>query len=65
MRGTLCMINLLTINDVIDALGISRTTFWRLRQDKAFPRPVFVSPRCPRWIEHELLHFVQNNKLNA
>ncbi|WP_428801413.1 helix-turn-helix transcriptional regulator [Vibrio kyushuensis] len=58
------MINLLNINEVISVLGISRTTFWRLRQNPTFPRTIFVSPGCPRWIEHELLHFVKNNKLS-
>ncbi|MEZ8050604.1 MULTISPECIES: helix-turn-helix transcriptional regulator [unclassified Vibrio] len=33
---------------------MSRTTFWRMRQDEAFPKPIMVSKRSPRWSEQEV-----------
>ncbi len=59
------MSKLLTINDVIDTLGISRTTFWRLRQHQSFPVPTMISERSPRWVHEDILEFVKNNKLNT
>mgnify|MGYP000247229147 CR=1 FL=1 len=58
------MNSLLTINEVIEALGISRATFWRLRQLKDFPTPTMISERSPRWIPEDIDEFIQNNKLN-
>ncbi|UPR57318.1 AlpA family phage regulatory protein [Vibrio sp. ED004] len=48
------MSKLLTIEDIICTFDISRTTFWRMRQDDTFPKPIMVSKRSPRWSEQEI-----------
>ena len=46
--------NLLTISGVVEMLGISRTTLWRLRQNGSFPSPTKLSMRSPRWKAEEI-----------
>ena len=39
---------LLTPNQLLETLGISRITLWRLMRDPAFPRPLRTSPNPGR-----------------
>ena len=43
------MTKLLTTEDVTDALGVSRTTVWRLVKAGTLPRPIKLGPQCNRW----------------
>jgi len=36
-------------------LGISRSQFFKLHSAGKIPMPVYLTPRCPRWLRAELL----------
>ena len=40
--------------DVVEMLGVSATTIWRMRRRGDFPEPVRVSPGCVGWLESDL-----------
>ena len=41
---------LLTSEELCRILGITRPTIYkRLAADPAFPKPIHIAPRCPRW----------------
>ena len=45
---------LLRIGQVVDKIGLSRTTIWRLRQDGDFPEAAAIHGPCIAWSENEL-----------
>ena len=48
------MTKLLTTEDVTDALGVSRTTVWRLVKAGTLPAPIKLGPQCNRWRESDI-----------
>lgn len=62
------MKKLLTINKVLELLQIKRSTFYYLRKNGAFPKPVFITggQKSQRWIEEDVLEFIAaRDKLDA
>ncbi|RME80591.1 MAG: AlpA family phage regulatory protein [Zetaproteobacteria bacterium] len=48
----------LRVNDIIQMLGISRSTWWRwVRAGKA-PQPIHLSPRCTVWRAEDIQKWV-------
>lgn len=44
-----------TTADVCAQLRKGKTWLWgRLKTDKSFPRPFYLSPREPAWLQHEI-----------
>jgi len=41
--------------DAARLLGISRSQFFKLHSAGKVPMPVYLTPRCPRWLRVELL----------
>ena len=48
------MTKLLRTKDVQDALGVSRTTLWRLVKAGTLRPPIKLSPQCNRWREADI-----------
>ncbi|MBA4063445.1 MAG: hypothetical protein C0501_06985 [Isosphaera sp.] len=40
--------------DAARLLGVSRATFFKLHAGGRLPLPVYLTPRCPRWVRAEL-----------
>ena len=49
----------LRIKDVIDRVGLSRTTIWRLEATGEFPKSVRVSEGRSAWIESEIQSWIE------
>jgi predicted DNA-binding transcriptional regulator AlpA len=41
--------------DAARLLGISRASFFKLHSAGKLPLPVYLTPRCPRWVKAELV----------
>ena len=48
------MPKLLNSKDVMDALGVSESTLYRLIRSGAVPRPIKLSRQCNRWREADI-----------
>ncbi len=48
------MERLLRIDQVIERIGVSRTTIHRLRRDSQFPKPVTIRGRTIAWPEADI-----------
>ena len=49
----------LRIADVIDRVGLSRTTIWRLEATGEFPKSVVISEGRRAWIESEVQEWIE------
>jgi prophage regulatory protein len=48
----------LSDTQVAARFGVHRTTPWRwIKSDPSFPRPVFLSPGCSRWLLADIEHW--------
>ena len=45
---------LLTVDEVMETLSVSRSTVYRFIRDRDFPPPVKIGPGCNRWPEAEI-----------
>lgn len=50
---------LLSAAQVIDRLGISRTTLWRMERSAEFPAGLMIGKRSKRWREEDIDAFVE------
>ena len=50
---------LLTVDEVMELLKVSRTTVYRFIRDRDFPCPIKVGPGCNRWPEAEIDDWVR------
>ena len=41
-------------NQVIDRVGLSKSTMWRLIKAGRFPKPISLGPRAVGWLEDEI-----------
>ena len=48
----------LRINDLVDFLGVSRSTLWRWRKDSIIPEPVRVGKRVVLWRKADIEEWV-------
>jgi prophage regulatory protein len=44
----------LRIWQVVDKVGLSAPTIWRLCSSGEFPKPIKISKGCTGWLEHEI-----------
>ncbi len=51
---------LLTQKQVVDLVGLSRTTIWRLERAGQFPRRLQVSTKAVRWNQSEILDWINS-----
>ena len=54
---------LITQKQVVDLVGVSRTTIWRLERAGQFPRRVQVSTKAVRWHQAEILDWIESRPL--
>ena len=53
---------LLTVNEVCSLLHIARATLYARLAAGAFPKPIYVTPKAPRWREDELREWVESRE---
>ena len=51
---------LLTLRQVAELVGLSRTTIWRLERSGQFPRRRQVSTKAVRWNQAEILDWINS-----
>ena len=51
---------MLTLNDVVMRVGLSRASIHRLATSGQFPKPQLVGPKATRWPENELEEWLKN-----
>jgi prophage regulatory protein len=44
----------LRIWQVVEKVGLSKATIWRLSASGNFPKPIKISRGCTGWLEHEI-----------
>ena len=44
----------LRIWQVVEKVGLSKATIWRLSASGKFPKPIKISRGCTAWLEHEI-----------
>lgn len=49
---------LLDVRKVAAFIGVSRPTIYARMAKGEFPKPIYPSPRCPRWRSDELLAWI-------
>lgn len=52
----------LTQKDLCRSLDVSRTTFWRLRKEEGFPKPVHLVGRVWRWKDSEVKEWMEQRR---
>jgi prophage regulatory protein len=53
----------LRIWQVIEKVGLSAPTIWRLCSSGEFPRPIKISKGCTAWFEHEIEELLEAKRL--
>lgn len=54
---------LLGYKAVAELLGVSSNTLWsKLLKDESFPQRVVLGPRQHRWVEEEVIEWVNNRR---
>jgi len=54
---------LLNLRQVVELVGLSRTTLWRLERAGQFPRRVQVSTKAVRWHQAEIFDWIESRPL--
>ena len=49
----------LRIWQVVDKVGLSAPTIWRLCSSGQFPKPIKISKGCTAWLEHEIDQLIE------
>ena len=52
-------------DELVDWLGISRTTVWRLQRKGEFPPPRQLSPNAVGWLESEVDEWLESRRRPA
>lgn len=42
-------------------LGLKHSAFDELRRTAGFPQPIFITARCPGWLERELDAYIETH----
>jgi predicted DNA-binding transcriptional regulator AlpA len=51
----------LTARQLAARLQVSRASLYRLREDEAFPKPTYLTPRAPRWALADVIRWERGN----
>ena len=51
---------ILRIADLVDQLGLSRTTIWRMRRAGDMPQPIQLSANTVGWHAHVIYRWLDN-----
>lgn len=56
---------LITEKDILNMLAIGRTTLnrWRADADQGFPVPIRMHRKSIRWIEADIISYIESRKL--
>ena len=55
----------LRLPDVLERVGLSKSTLWRLINDGEFPEPIKLGPRASGWIEEEVVAWIASRSRAA
>jgi prophage regulatory protein len=55
---------LLKLAAVVKATGLSRSTIYRMMNERRFPRPVQLGPNSVRWRESHISKWIENLEVN-
>jgi len=50
---------LVSTNELIVMLGISRTTLWEMEKRNELPKAIFFNVRCKRWRRADIEAFIE------
>ena len=50
------------LNEVVEAVGLSRSSIWRLEQVGKFPKRIKIGERAVAWDSHEINQWLDNRK---
>ena len=50
----------LRLREVLDRVGLSKSTLWRLIKAGQFPKPISLGPRAVGWIEEEIDQWISS-----
>jgi len=53
-------IRLIRIQEVMNKVGIARSTVWYMVKKGTFPKPRKLSPRVTVWVESEIDDYIEN-----
>jgi len=53
---------ILSNREVVELLGLSAATVWRLRRRGDFPEPIALSPGRVGWREHDLVAWIDRRQ---
>lgn len=53
-------IKLIRIQEVMDKVGITRSTVWYMVKKGTFPKPRKLSPRVTVWVDAEIDEYIAN-----
>ena len=53
---------LLSIKQLLEIFGVSRSTLNKMRKEKYFPKPILFSKRILRWSPKEILRYINRRK---
>lgn len=56
---------LLRLRQVINLIGISRSSIYQLERDGRFPKRVAIGPRSVAWRESEILEWIASRQRKA
>ena len=50
----------LRLPTVLERIGLSKSTLWRLIKDGEFPEPIKLGPRATGWLEEEVEAWIKS-----
>lgn len=61
------MEKLYNLNEILEILGIKRTTFYRLRKVGAFPKPLLLTgnTKSMRWTKEQIEYYLKEKEKYA
>ena len=51
---------LMRIDEILEMLGISENTLRRMIKEGGFPKPIYISPRSPRWWLSDIMKWLES-----
>lgn len=54
---------IININELVNILGVSKTTLWRWRKEGDFPEPIILGKNIIVWKESQIEEWLNNKKI--